>query len=120
MSETPICPVHRDRPMRVGRYPGSFYCDKFIGIGRDGANDKGFCEQRISGQGRPDRSPMLTRPQPIAQPTSSPAPSQTPSQTPDALVTEAMRFAASVFHGTGDEEKALACFARALEIARKG
>ena len=127
MSETPICPVHKVE-MRPGKFAGSFYCSKKIGPG-----PKDYCTERISAS----RTPAQRHSQLITGQT----PSQTPSPLPsDALAVAAFEFAGRVFDGAvaswqgmmppdGDPSRAitaneisdmaLACFQRALEIARK-
>lgn len=46
----PVCPVHGVE-MRAGR-GGGYFCTRKVGIGMPGANDKGYCTQKVDGAPR--------------------------------------------------------------------
>ena len=65
----PICPVHQTE-MRKGNY--GYFCAEFVGVGEQGANNKGYCDQVIKDQrqARPAPSPAV--------PGAAPAPAASP------------------------------------------
>lgn len=85
------CPVHGPQKLRqftTGRSAGKFYCAQFVGLGIQGANDKGYCNaQAVQAQAPPGYGADFPAPPP---PAPAPAPSVPRETLPASTRTEAV------------------------------
>ena len=62
----PVCPVHQ-KQMKEGKF--GFFCTEFVGVGEEGTNGKGYCNQEVKAA-RPAAAPAKAPATPSASPIS--------------------------------------------------